>query len=98
MFFRRMGTTLLHPALSSWWWLHLPPNTSSESEEEDVDDNDELEPDIVLLPDNQDDADEVRVIGQSISPSSIRPPSPDIIEIVAVDCMSMVRNQTLYLY
>ena len=62
-----------------------PPDTSSESEEEYVDDNDESEPDIVLLPDNQDDADEVRVIGQSISPSSIRPPSPDIIEIVAVD-------------
>ena len=35
------------------------------------------------MPDNEDDPDEVRVIGQAISPSSM--PSPEIIEILAVD-------------
>lgn len=35
------------------------------------------------MPDNEDDPDEVRVIGQSISPSKM--PSPEIIEILAYD-------------
>ena len=81
MFFGRMGTTLSHPAPSSWWWLHFPPDSSSsESEEEYV--NDKSEPEMVLLPDNEDDTDEVRVIGQS---TYTPPSSPDIIKVVAVD-------------
>ena len=59
----------------------IPP--SSESEGENVEDNDDSEPDVILLPDDDSDPDEVRVIGQAISPSSI--PSPEIIEILAVD-------------